>query len=261
MTSQATEPISAARERVEQEQARTQVEERAFQRFHTHVANIECSRSQNEAWGQPQNSISVHLNTEPGGAMVERIENAFQETLLDTTHYDDEYNDASIYETMAAEFGPAIAHVLRQNTYISSDLQTTILDAAKQASRERKAFSMWLDREATSLAETAEQLCEIDAAVSELANSPLEGWSARELRAARDRLYTLEHDCDMLANQRQAFLNERPPMDNLHLDGKEFDEYLYHSQDFTYPVLSAITAHVERIQRVRGRICKHLATE
>ncbi|WP_160135598.1 DUF7260 family protein [Halococcus salsus] len=261
MTSQAIEPISNAHERVEREQARTQAEKRAFQRFHSLVADIECKHSQDGAWRQHQQSIHTLSDTEPGGTTVGRIEDAFQETLLDTSHYHNEYNDASIYETIAAELGPAISHILKQNSYITSDLQTTILGTAEQASRDRKAFLIWLDQEATSLTEADNQLCEITTTVSKLADPPFEARSAEDLRAIRDQLYALEHDCDMLANQRQAFLNERPPLDNLHLNGKGFNEYLYSSQDFTYPVLLEITACVERIQRVHGKICKHLVTE
>ena len=258
MTPQTIEPISNARERVEREQARAQAEKRAFQRFHTRVANIECSHSQDGAWRQPQQPVRTLSDTEPGRATIERIEDAFQETLLDTDHYDDEYNDASIHEAIAGELGPGIAHVLKQNVDIAPNLQTTILEAAEQAHRDRRAFSMWLDREATSLVEADEQLCKITATVSELADSPFEVWSDEDLTAARDRLHALEHDCDMLADQRQAFLNERPPTDNLHLDGRTFDEYLYHSQDFTYPVLSEIASSVDRIQQVRGWITQSL---
>ena len=250
MTPQATKPIDHARQRVERELIRTRAEEHAFQRFHTRVDDMEISRCRAKSWVQRQNPFRRPSDENPAKTTTDQIEDAFRETLLETVHYEDEYDDSSIYESIGAELGPSIVHVLKYNDRISPELHVTVLDAAEQAYRDREALLKRLDREATSLADAHEQLSEINTTVSELAEPPFGSWCSEDLTSTHNHLTSLADDCELLAKQRQQIIDRRSPMDNLHLDAKDFNVYLYSSYGFTFPVLSGIATCVDRILRI-----------
>lgn len=250
MTPQATDRINQARDCLDQERARTQAEAYAFQQFLSHITDIEVSNSRLTGWAQSQGPIRRLMGADSTGTQLAQIETAYRETVLDTAHYETEYDDTSIYESLAAELTPEIARGLKHNDRLTPELRTALLEAAKQAHNNRTTFLEILDHEAASLTEAHEELSTIETAVSELANPPFETWEFTELTTARDRLLAFEDDCDELAHQRQHFIDERVPTHTLHLEGT-LDNYLYQPCDCMHPVLSAIATCLDRIQRIR----------
>jgi hypothetical protein len=258
MTPRATDQIGQARECLDQERTRTQAEEHAFQQFVSRVDAIEVSKSRFPGWTQRHGSVRSLIGMDSNEEQLSEIEDAYRETVLDTDHYAAEYDDSSIYESIAAELTPEIAQSLKHNDRLTSELQTAILEAAQQTRNDRTRFLDVLDHEAASVTEAHEEIRTIDTAVSELADPPFEAWNFTALTTARDQLLGLEDDCDAVAHQRQQFLDERTPPQTIHLE-ESLNEYLYHPLDWTHPVLSAIATCVGRIQRIRRWVEQALA--
>jgi hypothetical protein len=250
--------MSQARECLDQERARTQAEEHAFQRFVSRVDDIEVDGSQFPEWTQRYRQVRSFMGTDSNTDQLQEIEDAYRETVLDTDHYSAEYDDSSIYESIAAELAPEIAQGLKHSDRLTSEFQTAVLEAAKQTRNDRTSFLDVLDRESVSVTEACEEIRTIETAVSELADPPFEAWNFTALTTARDQLLELEDDCDAVAHQRQQFLDERAPLQTLHLE-ESLNEYLYRQLDWTHPVLSAIATCAGRIQRIRRWIEQALA--
>jgi hypothetical protein len=258
MTPRATDQIGQARECLDQEHTRVQAEEHAFQQFVSRVDDIEVDDSRFSGWTQRHGSVRSLIGMDSNEEQLSEIEDAYRETVLDTDHYAAEYDDTSIYESIAAELTPEIAQSLKHNDRLTSELQTAVLEAAKQTRNGRTSFLDVLDHEAASVTEAHEEIRSIETAVSELADPPFEAWNFTALTTARDQLLGLEDDCDAVAHQRQQFLDERTPPQTIHLE-ESLNEYLYHPLDWTHPVLSAIATCVGRIQRIRRWIEQALA--
>lgn len=258
MTPQATNQISQARECLDQERTRTQAEEHAFQQFVGRVDDIEVGKSRFPEWAQRHGPIRSLIGTDSNGEQLSQIEDVYRDTILDTDHYATEYGDSSIYESIAAELTPEIAQSLKHNDQLTSEFQTAILNAAKQTRNNRSTFLDLLDHEAGSVAKVHEEIRTIETAVTELADPPFEAWNFTALTTARDQLLAIEDDCDAVAHQRQQFLDERASLPAIHPE-ESLNEYLYHSLDWTHPVLAAITTCVGRIQRIRRWIEQALA--
>jgi hypothetical protein len=158
MTSQATNQISQARECLDQERTRTQAEEHAFQQLVSRVDDIEVGQSRFPGWAQRNGSIRRLIGTDSNGEQLSQIEDAYRDTILDTDHYATEYDDSSIYESIAAELTPEIAQSLKHNDQLTSEFQTAILNAAKQTRNNRSTFSDLLDHEAASIAKAHEEI-------------------------------------------------------------------------------------------------------
>jgi hypothetical protein len=250
MTPRATAQINQARECLNQERTRTQAEEHAFQQFVSRVDDVEVNDSRFPGWSQRHGSIRSFVRTDSNGEQLSQIEDAHRETVLSTDHYAIEYDDSSIYESIAAELTPEIAQSLKHNDRLTSELQTAVLEVAKQRRNDRTTFLEVLDHEAASVIEAHEEICTIETAVSELADPPFEAWNFTALTTARDQLLALEDDCDAVAHQRQQFLDERGSLRAIHPE-ESLNEYLYDPLDWTYPVLAAITTCVDRIRRIR----------
>ena len=250
MSPRATDQINQARECLDQERTRTQAEEQAFQKFVSRVDDIEVSKSRLPGWTQRHGSVRSLIGTDSNGEQLPQIEEAYRNTILDTDHYATEYDDSSLYESVAAELTPEIAQSLKHNDRLTSELQTAVLEVAKQRRNDRATFLEVLDHEAASVAEAREEIRTIETTISELADPPFEAWNFTALTTARDQLLALEDDCDAVAHQRQQFLDERGSLRAIHPE-ESLNEYLYDSLDWTHPVLSAITTCVGRIQRIR----------
>jgi two-component sensor histidine kinase len=260
MTPRSTARISQAHDRLEQERTRTQAEAHAFQQFSSRIAEIEVPMSRVTRGTHRQGPIRRLTGADAPGAQLTQLEDAYRDTILNTAHYETEYDDTSLYDSIAAELTPEIAHSLKHNDQLTPALRTAIRDTATQAYTNRTAFLDILEQEVTSLAAAQEELHTIETAVTELADPPFETWDFTELTTARDRLLALEDDCDTLAQQRQQFLDTRGPTQTLHFTG-DIDEYLYQPHDFTHPILSAIATCVDRIQRIRRWIEQVLAQQ
>jgi hypothetical protein len=181
MTPRATDQIGQARECLDQERTRTQAEEHAFQQFVSRVDAIEVSKSRFPGWTQRHGSVRSLIGMDSNEEQLSEIEDAYRETVLDTDHYAAEYDDSSIYESIAAELTPEIAQSLKHNDRLTSELQTAILEAAQQTRNGRTRFLDVLDHEAASVTEAHEEIRTIDTAVSELADPPFEAWNSRRL--------------------------------------------------------------------------------
>jgi small-conductance mechanosensitive channel len=249
MTPRATIQIDQARECLNQERTRTQAEEHAFQQFVSRVDDIEVDDSRSSGWSQHRGSVRSPIGMDSNGKQPSQIEDAYRETVLDTDHYATEYDDSSIYESVAAELTPEIAQSLKHNDRLTSELRTAVLEVAKQRRNDRTTFLEVLDHEATSVTEAREEIRTIETAISELADPPFEAWNFTALTTARNQLLALENDCDAVAHQRQQFLDERGSLRAIHPE-ESLNDYLYDPLDWTYPVLSAITTCVGRIQRI-----------
>ena len=166
--------LNRACERVRDERQRTAEEQAAFEAFASRVAGLDVQRSsaQNNSRNPPDTARAVTVS-QPADPQLERVRDAYRETVMDTAVHRDEY-DESLTESLAGEFSPDLAAGIRETEQLTPQLHTTLLNAAQQAHHERAILLELLADELSSLddardlhEEIATTLNELDAAAIE----------------------------------------------------------------------------------------------
>jgi hypothetical protein len=238
-----TDPLSlleAARERIEREREELAAERDAFDRFAGRVADLDPEPEPSAAGTPPAMTL---LRTDADGT-ASRVVAAYRETVMALPHYDDAYGDTPA-ESLRAELGPEIATALTGRGEFSSPLRRAVLEAARTAASRRSDFDRTLATEAASLDDARTTLSEVDSVLRTVADREAAG-SGTE--ATLDRQV---ERCEAVSRARQRLRRRRLLPD--HLDATDLCTYLYSEFEWTYPVLSAVTALCERIERLRRR--------
>jgi len=221
-------PVSTAREVVAAEFEEVDAERRAFEQFRDRVAGIETvSMSQS----LPASQRSGFVQTRP--QCVERVRNAFRETVMSVDHYDEVYGE-TLAEHFAAELSAELLAGLRPagQSQFTDLYKRTLLAGIDSAIEQRETFCDLLDNERASLETSADELA---AAVDELDGTRVPA----HVRA--DFAETL----DDVARRRQETFAGRTSSPRT--DGHDLCSYLYEDCGWTYPVLTAVT-------RLRGGV-------
>lgn len=214
--------LSEARSTVECEQDELEAERRAFVQFKDRITGIESvppSRSSPAPTTRTYPTKSRPRSDEGARA-------AFCETVMSVNHYEEVY-DESLEEHAAAELSPEVAAGLRCETVtpFTEWYKSTLTSAVDAATAQREAFCDQLNIELQSLDESRTAFTEL----FDACDGP--SVPTRYRSEFRSRL-------DDIAWTRQKVIQRRPH--SVLTDGHDLCEYLYHSHDWTYPVLIAV---------------------
>ena len=254
------ERINRACERIRGERQRTEEELAAFEAFASRVAtlDVQSSSAQNNPRQQTTDTARAMTVSQPADPRLERVRDAYRETIMDTAVHRDEY-DESLGESLAGEFGPDLAAGIQKTKRLTPQLHRAFLSAAQQARHDRAILLELLADERSSLDDARDLHGEIATTLDELDAAAVETWAAQSLEAAHDRVQTLEAECETLAQQRQELLHRRSNVPERELVDPSLCAYLYQECAFTYPVLATISEAVERLQRCRNQLNRQLA--
>jgi len=158
-------------------------------------------------------------------------------------HYEETYGDTPA-QSLRAELGSPVGDALADGVELSPPLRDAVVEAARAAARRRAEFDRTLRTEARSLTDARETVSEVASVLRTLADRDRSGSDGRS--ATLDRQV---ERCETVSSERQALRRRRLLPD--HLEAADLCTYLYREFDWTYPVLSAVTALRACIERLR----------
>jgi len=168
---------------------------------------------------------------------------AYRETVMALPHYEETYGDTPA-QSLRAELGSPVGDALADGVELSPPLRDAVVEAARAAARRRAEFDRTLRTEARSLTDARETVSEVASVLRTLADRDRSGSDGRS--ATLDRQV---ERCETVSSERQALRRRRLLPD--HLEAADLCTYLYREFDWTYPVLSAVTALRACIERLR----------
>lgn len=195
---------------------------------------------------------------------LRRVMAAYRDTVLSLPHYRAEY-DETVAQSLAAELGPDTVTALATDGSLSSGAQSALVSRSRRAADARGRLADAIGSEIEALSRAESSLSTIDRRRGRLVEH-LDGISPNcETEAAIDvwhRLDELEAECDALAADRQAALDDPPmrPGPEIDDDPRAFYGYLYDPSDGPrYPVLAQVTDLAERIRADKAHIGSRIA--
>lgn len=210
-------PPTTALKTVRRERDEIRAERRAFESFAERVDDVPCDA--------PAPDVPTMV-VDNGSGAIERVRTAYRETVMDTDHYEDVY-DNTLRADIASEFGPGVAAALCSDTPVqfTGRLQQFLLAAVEESVTERETVLERLDDEDASLTAAKDELVDI---VDNLDGTQIPQWYAN----------TFTERLDRLAADRQETLRSHRSLGRL--DGHSLCEHLYADEPWTYPVLTAV---------------------
>jgi hypothetical protein len=194
---------------------------------------------------------------QPSGRALTRLRTAYAETVMSTPHYETAYGD-TVAESLAAEFGEDLAAALIGGTALTPELRDAVRAATEAARHEREEFLDVLDREADSLATTADDVEDIASRLDSLDGRPLPARSFDDLHDLWSTLGDLEAQVDGIGLRRQETI--RGHRNDLPGVPTDLSEYLYQDLPTSYPVLASLADLGDRLADTRRRVERALAT-
>jgi uncharacterized protein YifE (UPF0438 family) len=248
----------SALEALATERELTNAELDAFARFCDRLTAMEVSQPHPDTEHDQQFNVPVTMQSHPNN-QLQRVREAYRETIMDVPHYDEVYND-SLQESLAEEFGSEIATVLTTGEHLTPPLQNQLLLKSQQARDERAQFLDSLSTETEDLRSAEQMITEIGTNLDTLNARSLETWTITDLTESREQMLAAEQQCDELAATRQTTLqNSRSPGPtpaDLNLN-----EYLYESLPVTYPVLSDLADLTDTLHTERSRVERAISSD
>jgi hypothetical protein len=249
---------------VERESEIVAAERTSFERFRARIADVEPRPSADGAptgasvvgatpHGGAVGGASASMSTEaPVDASLRSVRRAYRETVMAVPHFDAEYGDG-LAESLAAEFGAAVASQVTDGTQLTPVVYQTLVRGASEAVSDRKSFQASLARERESLLDIRSGLedCErrIAAAEERLGEPP----SSEELSELDARFAAVESTCSGLATERQSLVHGRSDVDLSGVTGTSLVNYLHRELEVSCPALATLADAVERIRDRRRR--------
>lgn len=241
--------LRSARSALKEEQSRTAAEQAAFEAFARRVAGLRTANVQTPNQ-TTDGAISVVGSSSPSASPLDNVRKAYQETVMDLAHYDEEYGEP-LEKNLAFEFGRDIATTVFDGDQFTPQLQKAIISAAKKAARERARLRGALGREDESLREFGESFSDVQCALNEYQPRKLRSESYQSLLEGWEELDTLEKQCSNALDARQQRLMSEPMGKGGSADKPSLFEYLYQSLEVNYPVLATGTNLIVQIQKSR----------
>lgn len=244
--------VREARATVSEEQSRTETERQAFQRFARTVSRIEPVTTTVQLGTAPAVTAAVATSTPRPDQGLERVRQAYTDTLLAMDHYEEEY-DEPWAEHMRLELGEELGTAVEQSQELTPPLKQALVTRAQEAARERERLISRLAREEEALDAADEELSAVAEMVEEAATRPIEDWSFRALTDEWHRLGELESRLSRLLARRQEALGSADVV-GFRSDSPSLNAYLYDHLNTRFPVLADATSLADRVKDVRRNV-------
>jgi hypothetical protein len=237
--------IPGALSAVTEERKRTAAEQAAFEEFSTRISALEATKIESPPATTGAGFKPSEVDT---AASAEDVRVAYCDTVMAVAHYEEEY-DESRREHMATEFGPDLAGIVESNDILTPQLQAALVQASDAARQDRASFRRTLDREHDALTDARQHLREVSDKTERLTTTPLSQRPFDDVLGAESRLQRLKTECEVLLEDRQQQLHERPSYEGIRLQ-----EYLYAPRSWTFPVLDDTLDCLSRLREIERRI-------
>jgi hypothetical protein len=249
---------SSALEALATEREITNAERDAFARFCDRLTAMEVPQPHLDTEHDHQFNVTVTTQS-PSNNQLQRIKEAYHETVMDVPHYDEVYND-SLRESLTEEFTSEIATALMTGEHLTPPLHSQLLLKSQQARNERTRFLGALSKETEDLSSAEQTITEIGTNLDTLNDRSLETWTITDLTESQEQMLAAEQQCDELVATRQTTLQSSripgPKPDDLN-----FNEYLYESLPVTYPILSDLANLANTLHNELSRVERAIASD
>ncbi|WP_256402231.1 DUF7260 family protein [Halorubrum salinum] len=257
--------VRDATEACRSERSRVLAERDAFESFADRVSSLEPAPAESTTTAFDGPVAGMHtVDSARGDVTLRRVLAAYRDTVMSLPHYEREY-DETLPESLAAELGPDTATALASDRTLSTGAQSALVRRSRQAADARSALADAIGTELDELGVAESDLTGVDRRRRRLVEH-LDGIDRDPTDAAIDvwqRLDDLERECDTLAVDRQATLDDPPlrPDAAIGAEGdRAFYEYLYGPiEGPNHPVLSQIADLGDRIRSDKDRVANRLA--
>ena len=221
------EPLSTAETVGERERVEVARERDAFQQFADRVADISPTSP------QPPALRAGTVNTSVSTSKTEELREAYEETVMAVSHYDEVYGE-SVEENAVAEFGPDLASLLvpRNDVSFTEPQKQALVGVAEQRAADRDEFCSTLDSELNSLDSMRDDLT---AVLDTLDSSIVPAWYREQF----------EKELTQVLSARQSTLGSRSSVS--YTDGHSLCDYLYDEESWTYPGLTAVARLLDSV--------------
>lgn len=286
--------LDRARRALDRERRRTADERDAFDDLHRRVREIppatapatggsEGATGGTVGAGAATRTLTGVTGTDAGTDGLDAVREAYRETVMSVPHFEAEY-DESYAESLAGEFSPDLAAALVTGDRFDALCRRTLIEAIEEGLTRRETLLDALDAESESLATYRERVASLrtDLAAVTVAGRPVRAFAEPAdvaaddatgtvpdlsrvatfdaLADARSALLAVREDCDAVAADRQAAVREQAHRLSLSMEAADVQRYCYGPLPVAYPVLSAVTALDERVERCQRAIERAMAT-
>ena len=248
-----SERLDAAQTALTRERRRTTDELEALERFESRVQTIETI-----SITQKRESHRTVLTHAPSDKGLDRVREAYEETVMTVPHYSDEYDD-TYRQSLTAEFSPDVATALTDGTVFNDQCKQTTLAAVVQSIAVRESMLDGIDDEQDSIDSAADTLLPVIEELTRLRSDSFQMCRFGTLDAYRNRLTVLENKCETLSDQRQQKVFETRRARWIADNVPDIAQYFYLELDVDYPVMSSIADIVEAINKIRNEIEREMA--
>jgi hypothetical protein len=238
--------FTTARAHAGKERRRTANERDAFHAFAGRLADIEPQT-------QTQQSVPIVQTSYSSNNTSSAIEEAYRETVMSVSHYDDEY-DESYEEHVSREFDSNIAAVLTEEVSFEDRQKQAAIGATTAAAERRDDLVAELDAELASLDRNTQKICAIEAELEETERASFSALRFGSLEGYYTRLETLEDKCTAILDERQSTLVRQRRRISLPIDAPDIALYVYQNMHVNYPLVSTLAALIDRIGDLKSEI-------
>lgn len=245
---------------VDREHEILEAEAGAFRAFHRRLRTLDADagtatrRSGPTASSSGSGPVVDHTAGSAGGGSQpdDPVREAYEQTVMATPHYDDEYGDGYA-ESVAAEFGRDVAAALATPSPLTEPVKRRAVAAARDARARRERLVAALAAEHDALTGALDELDAVRADLVAVRSRPFYECDPQELARLAADLDDLEARCGALARRRQAGDLE-PSSVSFSVSDATLPEYVYQSLPVTHPVLDAVGAAASGIAATRRAI-------
>lgn len=234
--------VSKAGAVVAEERERTRAERDAFAAFERRLGSLETAHPISIHQAGPP----VSLETERSDSQLDRVKNAYAETIMAVSHFEEEY-DEPMEVNMTAELGEEAAVAVFDGPKLTPQLKTVLLRQTNEARTRREGLLDALDREEDRLNGAENKLRDIESEFDQIHPLSASDPPFDELKSRWERLDTLETACQSFLDEHQITTGELPGYD---YEDRTIREYLYGELSTQHPVLSD---GIRLIARIRER--------
>lgn len=234
--------VDALQSRLDAERRAVSREIDAFDAFLDRVGAVDPGRP------APAGGVRA-MHRRSGGAGLDAIRSAYEDTVMSVTHYDEEYGD-TYRESVVAEFGPEIGVALTEGPRLQPHLKRAVTEKARQCRADREQFLEVLDAESESIEAVGSGVRDVRSELRDFDPDPPASRGFGALEAEWRRLDFLEGELDGLATDRQRAIIRQRRSFTLPTGAPDVPSYLYQGHDDEYPLLSTC---VELREQARSR--------
>lgn len=255
----ALQRVTEARNTVAEERSRTATEREAFASFAREVARLDPSQPAYQlAEADGVVSTAAIAGSPSGDGGLEAAREAYRGTVMGMPHYEEEYAEP-LARHMREEFGQEVATAVTDGGQLTPELQSVLVERAREAAQERGRLMHRLDREADALEAAEEELAAVADDLREAETAPLDDLGYDALADRWNRLHELEtRIARLLAHRQEAVHSGRgSAATNGH---RPLNEYLYAGLRTSFPVLSDGAVLADRVRGARRRVLAALTS-